>query len=291
MERHELTLVILAAGLGSRFGGDKQLAALGPQGQTMLEFSLMSAYKAGFRQSVLVIRKELESQLTEKLQNTLPQDFSYQFCYQSIDDLPVEINTEHRLKPWGTAHALYAARNHVHSAMAVINADDYYGDSAFELLAQGLTENNNDWMMVAYPLSLTLSEHGGVNRGVCQVDNGQLVNVNEWTNIHYQTYEQQLVGLHNGTLEKLSSDTLVSMTCWGFYPNIFTQLTQALTLFVKDFAMDAKKECFLPDVVQQAIGKGQQLNVAIAKDNWLGVTYLEDAAWVKTKLALAHGAS
>lgn len=303
----DLTLVILAAGLGSRFGGDKQIAALGANGETMLELALKSAYKAGFRKSVLVIRPELETELATRLSQCLPLDFDYQFCYQHLNDLPndksdgkLDIDISHRQKPWGTAHALYAARNHVTSAMAVINADDYYGDSAFELLAQGLTQNANDWMMVAYPLALTLSDFGGVNRGVCQVNNGLLTQVTEWTDIRTDNddnvtnlavdNEPSLTGVCNNNRQKISSDALVSMTCWGFQTNIFADLEQALNQFIKDFGHDSKKECFLPDVVQHAIENKQSLRVAKAKDNWLGVTYPQDADWVKAKLKqLADG--
>lgn len=181
-----LTLVIMAAGLGSRFGGDKQLAALGPAGEPMLVLSIMSAIRSGFNRAVLVIRPELALELTEILTRFLPANFEYHFCYQALTDLPEEAlltDTSHRLKPWGTAHALWCARHLVKGPMAVINADDFYGDSAFAALAKGLSVKPTQWMMVAYPMALTLSEHGGVNRGLCQVERGQLKSVVEWLNI------------------------------------------------------------------------------------------------------------
>ncbi len=170
-ENEALTLVIMAAGLGSRFGGDKQLAALGPNDETMLELAIVSACRAGFSGVVLVIRPELESDIEALfngcLNDKLDAGFSYDFCYQAMDDLPEAAlahlsDVNHREKPWGTAHALWSAREKVKGRMAVINADDYYGDTAFELLASGLNESKEDWMLVAYPLSLTLSEHGGL---------------------------------------------------------------------------------------------------------------------------------
>ncbi|MGI2259719.1 nucleotidyltransferase family protein [Shewanella sp. GXUN23E] len=276
-----LTLVIMAAGMGSRFGGDKQLANLGPNGETMLALSLKSAYRAGFRRAVLVIRPELEATLTTQLAGLLPADFACHFCFQRLDDLPVAVDISHRTKPWGTAHALYAARHLVKGPMAVINADDYYGDSAFVALADGLA-TGDEWLMVAYPLYRTLSEFGGVNRGVCQVTDGRLESVVEWLNIRQE--QGVLSGELNGLRLNISKDAPVSMTCWGFRANIFPLLEQALSDFARHHAGQEKSECFLPSVVQSAIDAGQKVAISVAQENWLGVTYPEDAAWVKEQL-------
>ena len=286
----QLTLVILAAGLGSRFGGDKQLAELGPNGETMLELSLKSAYKAGFTKAVLVIRPELAPMLDQALAGKLSDDFSCVYCLQSIDDLPLEAQAfadiAQRQKPWGTAHALWSARAYVDGPMAVINADDFYGDSAFSLLASGLLENIDEWMMVAYPIGLTLSENGGVNRGLCQVENGKLVNVAEWLDI-----QSELNGLH-GTFanqrQPIANDAIVSMTCWGFKADIFAALEAQLVSFLIEHGRDAKTECYLPSVVQarlQQEGEDKRnVYVSVAQESWYGVTYPEDASWVKQKL-------
>ena len=290
--KQQLTLVILAAGLGSRFGGDKQLAELGPNGETMLELSLKSAYKAGFTKAVLVIRPELAPLLDKALQDKFADDFKIEYCLQSIDDLPeaarAHADLAQRQKPWGTAHALWSARHHVNEPMAVINADDFYGDSAFSLLVQGLSVASDDWMMVGYPIGLTLSENGGVNRGVCQVANGKLVDVAEWLEIRQDA--SGLTGMLNEERSTIDDNAVVSMTCWGFKADIFKVIEQQLCEFIKLNGKQAKTECYLPSVVQARIDKSLQsksnwgVNVSVAQESWYGVTYPEDVQWVKQKL-------
>lgn len=290
--KQDLTLVILAAGLGSRFGGDKQLAQLGPNGETMLELSLKSAYKAGFNRAVLVIRPELTDMLDEALAGKLADDFSCEYCIQALDDLPVAVrefaDAEQRLKPWGTAHALWSAREHVYGPMAVINADDFYGDSAFTLLAKGLSTTNDDWMMVAYPIGLTLSENGGVNRGLCQIEAGKLVDVAEWLDITCEP--SGLTGTLDSKRLTIADDAVVSMTCWGFKPDIFEVIEQQFSVFIKDNGQDPKAECYLPTVVQARLDAPMDaqadkvVNVCVAQESWYGVTYLEDVSWVREKL-------
>ncbi|MCH1931454.1 NTP transferase domain-containing protein [Shewanella sp. A25] len=280
----DLTLVIMAAGLGRRFGGDKQLASLGPAGEPMLVLSIRSAIACGFKRTVIVIRPELEQPISVVLAHFIP-DAKVHFCYQSIMDLPEGSDSLiglQRTKPWGTAHALWSARHLVTGPMAVINADDFYGEGAFASLAAGLKANPNEWMMVAYPIALTLSEHGGVNRGVCQVADNRLQSVKEWLNIHWQNNE--LVGEGPKEITRLDAQSLVSMTCWGFSPSIFDVIKRELAAFIGQQGPQSQTECYLPAVVQAAIEQGEPVSVSVASEPWLGVTYPQDTVWVKQKL-------
>ncbi|MCG9738772.1 NTP transferase domain-containing protein [Shewanella insulae] len=290
-----LTLVIMAAGLGSRFGGDKQLAELGPKGETMLQLSIASAIEAGFSAAVIVTRAELIPSIQARLAG-LPSQFALHFCVQQLTDLPVsssesanganlEALVSNRIKPWGTAHALWSARQLVSGPMAVINADDYYGDRAFSLLAQGFKLRPTQWQMVAYPLEETLSDHGGVNRGICVTQDNLLLSVEEWLNIAWQG--DNLMGSHQGRQGHLAPEAMASMTCWGFTPDIFDLLGEALAEFVTQQGHKPDSECYLPVVVQAALrdkAKARQVFVSQTSDTWLGVTYPQDIDWVKQKL-------
>ncbi|QYJ85870.1 NTP transferase domain-containing protein [Shewanella mesophila] len=299
LEVPSLTLVIMAAGLGSRYGGDKQLARLGPCGETMLELSLASAIKAGFSAAVIVTRAELIEPLNHLLKH-LPKEFKLSFCVQQKLDLPLEClalvgDASYRTKPWGTAHALWAARDLVDGPMAVINADDYYGDMAFQLLADGFRHDSDRWQMVAYCLAETLSDHGGVNRGICQTNGHYLTSVAEWLDIAWQG--EKVVGHNDTGKATLDPVSLVSMTCWGFTQDIFTVLGQALTKFVKVSGQLPSSECYLPAVVQSCLPSADDNHLATTKagmskavyvnatnESWLGVTYPQDTVWVKQKL-------
>ena len=271
-------LLVLAAGMGSRFGGDKQLATIGDTGKTLLHFSAMDAYTAGVRRLVLVIRPELELAFRQQVLVQLPADLQVELVVQQKADLPagVTVDWQARQKPWGTAHAVWVARQQLTQPFIVINADDYYGAQAMQLLVQHF-QTSQQWAMVAYPLSHTLSQHGGVNRGICQVHGGQLQAVDEYTAIVNDTHTG-LTGC-NGSGERISllAQTLVSMNIWGFYPKVLAALEQALLQFFRALPTD-KAECYLPAVVDEAIRSGQVLEVYSSAQRWLGMTYQADLA-------------
>lgn len=271
-----VTLLVLAGGMGSRFGGDKQLATIGDTGKTLLHFSVMDAYAAGVRHLVLVIRQELETAFRQQVLVKLPADLLVDLVVQHKTDLPagVAVDWHSRQKPWGTAHAVWVARQQLTQPFIVINADDYYGAQAMQLLVQHF-QISQHWAMVAYPLSHTLSEHGGVNRGICVVQDGQLQAVAEYTAIANDVHHG-LTGCNSlGERIGLFAETLVSMNIWGFYPTVLAALEQALVEFLGSQPAD-KAECYLPTVVDTAIRRGQPLQVYASKQRWLGMTYQAD---------------
>lgn len=282
-------LVVLAAGMGSRFGGDKQLAQLGSTGRTLLHFSVMDAYNAGVRHVVLVIRAALTAALEQQVLPHFPANLTVQLVLQQGDDLPSGVQVQPRDKPWGTAHALWCAREAVqHSPMIVINADDYYGSDAMQLLVQHFmaekpvsasaseTELSDEWAMVAFELSHTLSAHGGVNRGLCVVQQHYLQSVTECCDIRRQ--DGLLCGQGAaGQLLQLDAAQAVSMNIWGFSAAIMPKLQQALTEFFQQKPQPTA-ECYLPAVVNNALQQGQQLKVYLSHQRWFGVTYPADLA-------------
>ncbi len=270
-------LVVLAAGMGSRFGGDKQLAVLGTTQRTILHFSVMDAYDAGVRQVILVVRRAIISAMQQQVLPYFPADLQVELVVQALDDLPLAaVDCATRQKPWGTAHALWCARDFLtQQPCIVINADDYYNVQAMQLLIKHFTTAAG-WAMVAFQLSQTLSAFGGVNRGICQVRQGQLQAVSEWTDIQYQ--QQQLQGKDpSGDIKPLVAEQPVSMNIWGFTPDIVPVLTQALTSFLQQPPL-GNAECYLPAVVDQALSQGQQLQVYMSEQRWFGVTYPDDLA-------------
>lgn len=273
-----VSLLVLAGGMGSRFGGDKQLATIGDTGKTLLHFSVMDAYAAGVRHLVLVIRQELENGFRQQVLLQLPADLRVDLVVQQKADLPagVAVDWQSRQKPWGTAHAVWVARQRLNQPFIVINADDYYGAQAMQLLVQHF-QTSQHWAMVAYPLSHTLSEHGGVNRGICEVQSGQLQAVTEYTSIVNEA-TGNLTGYNSeGRQITLSAETLVSMNIWGFDSRVLVALEQALAEFFR-LQPAASSECYLPAVIDTAIRSGQPLQVYSSTQRWLGMTYQADLA-------------
>ena len=289
------TLLIMAAGLGSRYGGNKQIDRIGPNGEILMEYSIYDAVEAGFNKVVFVIRKSMDAQFREMIGDKIAQKVEVAYAYQEYDTLPDGfIPPEGRTKPYGTVHAVVCAMDLIHEPFAVINADDYYGKDAFAAMyasLQGLRDTETKASMVAYYLKNTVSRNGHVTRGICEVDEtGHLVKVTE-------TYS--ILPFPDGTIRDihdnpdgiiLDPDALVSMNLWGFSPAFFKGGQKYLSDCLKDDSGDPlKKECLLPALVDdQMHTQGLQVEVLSTRAVWFGVTYKEDKDYVAAELKKLH---
>ena len=289
------TLLIMAAGLGSRYGGNKQIDRIGPSGEILMEYSIHDAVEAGFDKVVFVIRKSMDEQFRSMIGDKIAKKVHVEYAYQEYDSLPDGfIPPADRTKPYGTVHAVMCAKDVIHEPFAVINADDYYGRDAFKAMADALhrlQHEDNKAYMVAYYLKNTVSKHGHVTRGVCTTDEtGHLVKVTETFSI---------LPFPDGTIRDihdnpdgiiLNPDALVSMNMWGFGPSFFDAGIQYLSDFLKDNSGDPlKKECLLPSLVDTLMHeKGLKVEVLSTDAVWFGVTYKEDKEYVAAELQKLH---
>ncbi|TVQ46134.1 MAG: nucleotidyltransferase [Saprospirales bacterium] len=270
------TLLILAAGMGSRYGGLKQLDRFGPKKLTIMDYSIRDAIACGFKKVVFVIRKDFENQFKEQISNNYVSEIEIQHVFQEIK---IEGLLSQRTKPWGTGHAILSAASAIHDPFAVINADDFYGKKAFRI-AHDFLQNKctpNTYGMVAYILSNTLSPHGTVSRGVCTVDrNKHLVSVEEHSKIHEKN---GLISAKNAASEDccLPAETLVSMNLWMFHQEIFSGLSQAFEEFLNQYAIEEGVEFYIPSYIDDQLKSGKiSVVVEQSPDKWYGVTYKED---------------
>lgn len=283
------TLFILAAGMGSRYGGLKQLDGVGPCGETIMDYSVYDALRAGFGKIVFVIRKDFEKDFREAVLRKYEDKIPCEVCFQSLDKLPEGYTVPvGRTKPWGTNHAVMMAKELIHEPFAVINADDYYGQESFKVLADFLNsiENKqNEYCMVGYRVQNTLSENGTVNRGVCQTDdNGLLTDVVECTNIE-EVGNTIMYKNEAGEDVRIPLNTPVSMNMWGFTPEYFQYSEKAFCDFLDQFGKEMKKEIYIPTVVNDLIKAGKvTCKVLDTPSRWFGVTYSEDRPQVVMKL-------
>ena len=283
------TLFILAAGMGSRYGGLKQLDGVGPCGETIMDYSVYDALRAGFGKVVFVIRKDFEKDFREVVLRKYEDKIPCEVCFQSLDKLPEGYTVPvGRTKPWGTNHAVMMAKELIHEPFAVINADDYYGQESFKVIADFLNsvENKqNEYCMVGYRVQNTLSENGTVNRGVCQTDaNGLLTDVVECTNIE-EVGNTIMYKNEAGEDVQIPLNTPVSMNMWGFTPEYFQYSEKAFCDFLDQFGKEMKKEIYIPTVVNDLIKAGKATcKVLDTPSRWFGVTYSEDRPQVVMKL-------
>ena len=271
----DISLVILAAGVGRRFGGDKPLAGIGDSGRPLMYFSVVDAWRVGIRRLVLIINPASEEAFVRRFLPYLPKGMEVELIHQGALDLPVPAKATPREKPWGTGHALWCARNAVPGPMIVINADDYYGRDTFERLAHHF-DGNSDWAMASYPLSKTLSDSGAVNRGLCEVRGGYLAGISECHAIRKDG--GLILGQTGGKTTTLAPGTPVSMNVWGFTTQVFGRLEQGLEQFITLHGADGEAEYYLPDMVAQAIAESMRIRVYESRDDWFGITYREDLA-------------
>ena len=283
------TLFVLAAGMGSRYGGLKQLDGLGPDGETIMDYSIFDAIRGGFGKVVFVIRKDFEDDFRTKILSKYEDHIPVEIVFQSLDKVPQGFNCpEERTKPWGTNHAVLMGKDVIKEPFAVINADDFYGRDSFEALGKELTNTTgkeNEYCMVGFRVGNTLSESGSVARGVCETnDQGFLTTVVERTAIERKDGEIQFID-ENGKKVVLNENVPVSMNMWGFTPDYFGYSEEYFKEFLCENMGNLKSEYFIPLMVNELVTKGiATVKVLDTTSKWFGVTYAEDRQGVVDKI-------
>ena len=283
MQEVKPTLLIIAAGMGSRYGGLKQIDPVGPNGEIIIDYSMYDAVGAGFKKIVFVIRRSFEEAFKEKIGSKLNGIIETDYAFQELD-----LETEgfsvaaDRSKPWGTGHAILSAKNVINEPFAVINADDYYGAGSFKLMVdflKGPVLSQHDYTMVGFILRNTLSEYGTVARGLCKCDQANVLSsIVETLGIKKQGNAASYIDESNNE-HKLTGDEIASMNLWGFHPGVFEHLTEQFHDFLREHGMQLKSEFYIPTVVDNLIkAKAVKVHVLLTEDKWFGVTYKEDKA-------------
>lgn len=290
MERpnREKSIVIMAAGMGSRFGGLKQLAPVGPSGEILMEYAVHDALASGFTRAVFILRKEMEGDFHRLIGSRLASRIEVRYAFQEADDLPSGFTLPpERTKPWGTSHAILSARDTVDTPFAVFNADDFYGRRAFGLMAaclDTLPANGSEAAMAGYRIGNTLSPHGEVTRGLCRTENGWLAGVEEIKKIHRDA--NGAITCHRGTgTSRLPGTELCSMNFWGFVPALFDILAEEFPRFLAERGTEPAAEWLIPETVDSLIRRGTLgVRVLETEDSWFGVTYPDDAPAVRERI-------
>ncbi len=284
MEKFNATLVVMAAGMGSRFGGLKQAEPVGKHGEAIVDYSVYDAVRAGFNKVVFVIKNSIKEDFHEIVGKRIEKLVDVEYVYQELDKVPTGFFVpEDRVKPWGTGHAVLCCADVVKTPFAVINADDFYGESAFKQIYESLKNDSKNYCMVGFRLGNTLTENGTVSRGVCSVEDGKLASVDERTCIDSNCRYSEDGG---NTWKQLSPDTVVSMNMWGFNPDFFDYLKEGFNKFLSNPDNLQKSEFYVPFMVDELIKSGKkQVNVCVAEDKWYGVTYKEDKDTVVKAIA------
>ena len=273
----DISLLVMAAGMGSRYGGLKQLDAVGPSGETIIDYSVYDAIQAGFNKVVFIIRKDFEDEFKSQITGKYSGKIQVEFAFQDLHDLPDGFTCpEGRKKPWGTGHAILAAADLIHEPFVAINGDDFYGRESFKVVADYYLSGADDFSMVAFQLDKTLSTFGGVTRGLCTVKEGKLDTVIETGEL--QRTEQGVTSDRN---IKLDGSEPVSMNVWGFTPVLFKYLKTMFVEFLNDEGNELKSEYLIPSVVNDLIKSGREdVHVLRSASSWFGVTYKDDRPFV-----------
>jgi NDP-sugar pyrophosphorylase family protein len=278
------TLLVLAAGMGSRYGGNKQLDEVGPSGETIIDYSIFDAIRAGFGKIVFVIRKDIEEQVKERFVERLRDKIEVDYVFQEITNVPEGAKiTPDRQKPWGTSHAVLVTDKKIREPFGVINADDYYGFDSYKLLHDFLVNDKDPdcYCIVGYKLGNTLSDHGHVNRGICNVDSdGMLQNIIEVLKIE-KTHDGAKAPGTDGNEVAYTGKEIVSMNLFGFKPSCFNILREDFGDFINMSGMDPKSELLIPSTLDKYIKRGTiKIRVLMSNERWFGVTYREDKPYV-----------
>ena len=294
---NSVTLLVLAAGMGSRYGGLKQLDSVGPNGETVIDYSVFDAIRAGFNKVVFIIREDFKEEFKLSIGEKFQDRIEVEYAFQKLDELPPGYTIPNdRTKPWGTGHAILSAMQTVRDPFAVINADDFYGQLAYQKIYNYLSEPPVDalpakYCMVGYPLKNTLSEHGSVSRGICSVsEDDKLISVRELT--HIVKKHSEIFNEVNGEKESLTGDEVVSMNMWGFSPQVFIQLERLFSEFLKENPNVLSSEFYIPFAVDNLIQSGTAtVEVLETTEKWFGVTYQEDKVQVQKAILslIQHG--
>lgn len=278
----DMTLLVMAAGMGSRYGGLKQLDAVGPNGETIIDFSVYDAIRAGYNKVVFIIRKDFEKQFKQKVSNKYKNKIDVEIVYQDLNDLPGSFRCPNeRSKPWGTGQAILAARNAISEPFVAINGDDFYGKESFKVISNYYSSVNSGFAMAAFQLDKTLSENGSVSRGICEQNSDELVTVVETHDI-----KKNSAGIIECDRDiSLLGNELVSMNMWGFTPTLFDHLEKMFNDFLTGNISDLKSEFLIPSVINDLIEKNiEKVKVLKTQSTWFGVTYVEDKAFVESQI-------
>lgn len=285
-----VSLIIMAAGMGSRYGGLKQIDPLGPNGEILIEYAIFDAIRAGFTKVIFVIRKDFESDFKKRISNKFDDHIEVRYAFQSLDDLPKNfVVPKGRTKPWGTGQAVLCCKELINEPFVVQNADDFYGADAYQTIFKAFKILPDEaCCLVGYPISKTLSPHGSVTRGICSSDNNILLKINERMEIK-RNKNDEIIYIDNDQITSIDENSICSMNFWGFSSSYINILEDNFISFLTKYGNQLKSEWLIPEIVDYSINKNKtEFHVLSSKGDWFGVTYPEDKKRVMNLLSDLH---